>query len=429
MRKSLTEHIDTTSLYFNHSLDEHLTFYNSNEDGATSILAIGCLEELNDSSEQALQKLDAFTSSHNDWMFGFLSYDLKNQIENVTTTRKSDVDFPLVHFFVPRFVFEIFPDKVVAHYQDSENKSDEVKALIQRLFVSNIHLKSRKYLTNVAVRPRQSIQEYLYAVNELKKHIKAGDIYEINYCQEFYAKDVRLNPEDIYWRLNDLTKAPFSAFYKMEDKFALCGSPERFLKKEGGKLKSQPIKGTIKRGIDLEQDEKLKKQLRNDPKEQAENVMIVDLVRNDLARVAKKGSVKVDELFGVYTFETVHQLISTVSCEIDEEKSFIDILKATFPMGSMTGAPKIRAIQLADEYEASARGLYAGSIGLIRPNKDFDFNVVIRTLLYNQSKEFLSFTVGGAITDMSKPEKEYDECMLKANALIKAIGTMGMANI
>lgn len=429
MRKSLTEHIDTTSLYFNHSLDEHLTFYNSNEEGANCILAIGCIDELNDSSEEALEKLNVFTSSRNDWMFGFMSYDLKNQIEQVVTTKKSDVDFPLVHFFVPRFVFEIFPDRVVAHYLETENKPDEVKALIQRLFVSNLHLKSRKYLTNVAVRPRQSIQDYLYAVSELKKHIKAGDIYEINYCQEFYAKDVRLNPEDIYWRLNDLTKAPFSAFYKVNDKFALCGSPERYLKKEGNKLISQPIKGTIKRGKDINEDERLKKQLRNDPKEQAENVMIVDLVRNDLARVAKKGSVKVDELFGVYTFETVHQLISTISCELDTEKSLVEILKATFPMGSMTGAPKIRAMQLADEFEASARGLYSGSIGFIRPNKDFDFNVVIRTLLYNQTKEFLSFTVGGAITDMSVPKKEYDECMLKANALIKAIGVMGMADI
>lgn len=429
MRKSLTEHIDTSSLYFNHSLDEHLTFYNSNEEGANSILAIGCLHELTDSSEQALQALDTFTTTHNDWMFGFISYDLKNQIEKVSTTKKSDVDFPLVHFFVPRFVFEIFPNKVVAHYLETENNTDDVKALIQRLFVANLHLKSRKYLTNVAVRPRQTIQDYLYAVKELKKHIQAGDIYEINYCQEFFAKDVRLNPEDIYWRLNDLTKAPFSAFYKVNDKFALCGSPERFLKKEGSKLISQPIKGTIKRGQDVKQDEKLKKQLRNDPKEQAENVMIVDLVRNDLSRIAKKGTVVVDELFGVYTFETVHQLISTVSCEVDNHKSLVEILKATFPMGSMTGAPKIKAMELADKYEASARGLYSGSIGFIRPNKDFDFNVVIRTLLYNQTKEFLSFTVGGAITDMSVPKKEYDECMLKANALIKAIGVMGMADI
>jgi para-aminobenzoate synthetase component 1 len=429
MRQTLEVIIDTTSLYFNHSLDDNLAFYNNNKQEGNSLLAIGSLNQMVDSSDNAIDNIEKFTNGNKDWMFGFLSYDLKNQLEDLETLYTSQVDFPLCHFFVPRFVFEIFPDKVVAHYHESENKADEVQEMIQRLFVANIHLKSRKYLTNVAVRPRQSIHEYLYAVKKLKKHIQQGDIYEINYCQEFFAKDVRLNPEDIYWRLNDLTKAPFSAFYKLKDKFALCGSPERYLKRAGTKLMSQPIKGTIKRGKDESEDDVLKKQLRNDPKEQAENVMIVDLVRNDLSKIANKGSVKVDELYGVYSFETVHQLISTISCQIPEETTFMETIKASFPMGSMTGAPKVRAMELADEYEASARGLYSGSIGFIKPNKDFDFNVVIRTLLYNQKKEFLSFTVGGAITDLSKPEKEYEECMLKAKALITAIGQMGMASI
>ena len=156
---------------------------------------------------------------------------------------------------------------------------------------------------------------------------------------------------------------------------------------------------------------------------------IRDRVRNDLARIAEKGSVTVDELCGVYTFETVHQLISTVSCQVSPNSFVNDILKATFPMGSMTGAPKIRAMQLIEQYEASRRGLYSGSIGYIAPNGDFDFNVVIRTLLYHQELELLSFHVGSAITSMSDPAKEYEECMLKARALIQAIGDLALADI
>ena len=252
-------------------------------------------------------------------------------------------------------------------------------------------------------------------------HIQRGDIYEVNYCIEFGVKNIEIDPLLLYQSLNQVTEAPFSVFYRSKGKYLLSGSPERYLKKEGNKLISQPIKGTIKRGVDKKEDETLKKQLLNDPKERAENVMIVDLVRNDLSRVASKGSVKVEELFGVYSFKTVHHLVSTISCSIDESVHPIDAIKATFPMGSMTGAPKISAMELIEKHEDFKRGLYSGAFGCFLPDGDFDFNVIIRSIMYNKKLKTLSFPVGGAITAGANGTQEYSECLLKAEGMKKAI--------
>ncbi|MDC1244897.1 anthranilate synthase component I family protein, partial [Crocinitomicaceae bacterium] len=195
-------------------------------------------------------------------------------------------------------------------------------------------------------------------------------------------------------------------------------SPERFIKKNGSNLLAQPIKGTARRGENDTEDKFLFKSLRNDPKERAENIMIVDLMRNDLSKVAEKNSVKVDELCEIYSFETVHQMISTVSCKVKKQYSFVDILKATFPMGSMTGAPKIRAMELIEKYEDFKRGLYSGSVGYIAPNGDFDFNVIIRTMIHNKNLKTLSCSVGSAITIKSDAEKEFEECQIKIKKMI-----------
>ena len=204
----------------------------------------------------------------------------------------------------------------------------------------------------------------------------------------------------------------------MDDYSIFSGSPERFLKKVGSKLISEPIKGTAKRGLTKTEDEELIKSLVSDPKERAENVMIVDLVRNDLSKIATKNSVQVEELCQIYSFETVHQMISRISCDIKESASFTEIIKATFPMGSMTGVPKIRAMELIEEHESFKRGVYSGSIGYIKPNGDFDFNVVIRSLVYNRKNNYLSCSVGGAITIQSDPEKEYEECLIKVKRIL-----------
>ncbi len=243
----------------------------------------------------------------------------------------------------------------------------------------------------------------------------------MNYCQEFYNSNVDINPLSLYYALNKVSPTPFSCYYKLGHKYLVSATPERFLKKTGLKVMTQPIKGTAPRGKTLTEDELLKKNLSKDIKERAENVMIVDLVRNDLARTAVRGSVKVDELCGVYSFSHVHQMISTISCDVDKSTNVIDIIKNAFPMGSMTGAPKVEAMSLIEKFEKTKRGLYSGAVGYISPDKDFDFNVIIRSILYNQITKYLSFMVGSAITSKSIPEDEYDECLVKAQAILEVI--------
>lgn len=325
-------------------------------------------------------------------MFPILGYNLKNNFEELFTSRKDFIGFPNQLFIQPETSEKFNP----LDFTGKTNKLVKLKA-------------------------RTTKKQYIEKVNALKQHIKRGDIYEINYCIEFFAEEVVINPMEVFCKLYQKTKAPFSCFVKCNDSYLMCASPERFLKKENSKLISQPIKGTIKRGENLEEDLLLKNSLLHNLKEQSENAMIVDLVRNDLSRLAKKASVNVEELFGIYTFEALHQMISTISCELKENTNFDDILKATFPMGSMTGAPKIRAMQLIEQYEDINRGLYSGSVGCILPNGNFDVNVVIRSIQYNAANQYLSVMVGSAITDMCNAEDEYNECLLKAEALLNTL--------
>ena len=191
----------------------------------------------------------------------------------------------------------------------------------------------------------------------------------------------------------------------------ISATPERFPSRRGNKLISQPIKGTSSRKKNPERDQQLKTELLKDEKERAENVMIVDLVRKDLTKSAKAGTVKVEELFGVYSFPQVHQMISTITGEVKEGVDLAAILQATFPMGSMTGAPKRKVMQLIEQYESTKRGIYSGAVGYISPEKDFDFNVVIRSILYNAKEKYLGYLVGGGITAYSEPENEDEECL------------------
>jgi para-aminobenzoate synthetase component 1 len=252
----------------------------------------------------------------------------------------------------------------------------------------------------------------------LKQHILRGDCYEINFCQEFFATEATIQPATVYERLSRISPNPFSALYRVQDKWLICASPERFLKKSGDKILSQPIKGTSKR---IPDDDKLdassKESLYKSTKEKSENVMVVDLVRNDLSKICEEGTVGVEELFGIYSFPQVHQMISTISGTLKQQVSFADIIKATFPMGSMTGAPKRNVMKLIEQYEKTKRGIFSGAVGYISPEGDFDFNVVIRSLMYNAGSNYLSFQTGSGITFYSDPEKEYEECMLKAQAI------------
>jgi para-aminobenzoate synthetase component 1 len=269
---------------------------------------------------------------------------------------------------------------------------------------------------------RFSREDYLHTIYDLKRHIARGDCYEINFCQEFYAIDAHIDPCHIFTSLSKESPNPFACFYKLDNRYLLCASPERFLKKSGNKLLSQPIKGTISRNIADEKADSLNRQLLfNNPKERAENIMIVDLVRNDLAKICGEGTVQVDELMGVYGFPQVYQMISTVSGIVADDVAPAEIFKATFPMGSMTGAPKKSVMELIEKYERTKRGLFSGSVGYISPERDMDFNVVIRSILYNADSQYLSFQAGSAITYKSDPESEYKECLLKAAAIKKVL--------
>ena len=251
----------------------------------------------------------------------------------------------------------------------------------------------------------------------MQQHILRGDCYEINFCQEFFAKKTIIDPVATYKKLSAVSPNPFSALYKMNDQWLICASPERFLKKQGTKILSQPIKGTSKRIDNSEKDKLSKDELFNSAKDRSENVMVVDLVRNDLSKLCKEGTVQVDELYGVYSFPQVHQMISTISGELKADISFSTIVKAAFPMGSMTGAPKQRAVTLIEKYEQTKRGIFSGALGYISPEGDFDFNVVIRSIMYNAATAYLSFQTGSGITFYSDPEKEWEECLLKATAI------------
>ena len=380
------------------------------------IAAFDSLDEIipKEKSFDALKKL---YEEKKDWLFGFLSYDLKNEIENLSSGNVDEVDFPQIHFFQPKYVLIVRNNKIKIHFLPEVSSEEEVENLFYEILESQSLAINHRTL--VELENKISREEYIQTISQIKNHIQRGDIYEMNFCMEFFAEDAEINPWEVFLKLNESSRAPFSAFCKMNDKYLMCASPERFLKKEGKKIISQPIKGTGRRGGNTEEDFLQKGKLANSIKDKSENVMIVDLVRNDLSRTCD--NVKADELFGIYSFKQWHQMISTVSGEMKDGIHFTDVIKNSFPMGSMTGAPKLSAMKLIEQYEKTNRGLYSGAVGYITPEGDFDFNVVIRSILYNSSSNYLSFMVGSAITANSIPEEEYEECLLKAKGMFEAL--------
>ncbi|MBK9792007.1 MAG: anthranilate synthase component I family protein [Sphingobacteriales bacterium] len=382
-----------------------------------SLFAIGAIDVIS-VDKDCLAQFDSFRQKHQDWMFGFLNYDLKNEIEPALTSGNIDhIQNPLLHFFVPKYLLKIENGLVEIGIHE-EGLLHEFQQLLES--VNNRTNAMR--ISDYKIKNRISKHEYIKSVEKIKTHIQLGDIYELNFCQEFYAGDALIDTVRVFQKLNQLSKAPFTSFFKNEGNYLMCASPERFLKRQNNTLISQPIKGTRKRIQDKKQDNLLKQQLFFDEKERSENVMIVDLVRNDFSRIALKNSVEVEELFGIYSFEQVHQMISTVTCTIPQDLSFSEIIKAVFPMGSMTGAPKIAAMELIEQYEPTKRGLFSGAVGYMTPKGNFDFNVVIRSILYNEQNQYVSIQAGSAITIDCDAEKEYEECLLKAKAMLEALG-------
>jgi para-aminobenzoate synthetase component 1 len=377
------------------------------------LLAVDAFTAIQTDTKNAFDDLNQYQSQAKDWLFGYLSYDLKNDTEILQSENYDGLGFPDLFFFQPKKVILLKGDTIELHYLamcDDEMESDWSEILTQQLPVTEI-------ADSIRIQQRISKSEYLFKVGKMLEHIHRGDCYEANFCMEFFAENTTINPYQTYKQLNAISEPPFATFFKHNKHYLLSASPERYLRKEGTKIISQPIKGTAKRHVDLTEDNRIKVALAANPKERSENIMIVDLVRNDLSHTAQKGSVQVEELCGIYTFKQVHQMISTVVSEVKEGITPVDILKTTFPMGSMTGAPKIAAMQRIEELEETKRGLYSGAMGYFTPEGDFDFNVVIRSILYNAATQYVSFSVGSAITAAALPEQEYDECLLKAKAM------------
>jgi para-aminobenzoate synthetase component I len=326
------------------------------------------------------------------------------------------LQFPDLFFFQPKKLFLLKDNQLEIQYlrmceDEIENDFEEIKECLVFSAPNS----------NVQIEQRIAKESYLSKVTKMLEHIHRGDIYEANFCMEFYAENAKIEPLNVYQKLNAISESPFAVYFKNKNHYLLSASPERYLKKEGTKVISQPIKGTSKRVADVVLDEQSKLELSQNPKERSENIMIVDLVRNDLSKTAVKGSVVVEESCKIYTFKQVHQMISTVVSNVAHTVSPTEIIKTTFPMGSMTGAPKISAMQIIESLEETKRGLYSGAVGYFTPNNDFDFNVVIRSILYNSENNYLSFSVGSAITSQSIPEKEYEECLLKAKAMFEVL--------
>ena len=377
------------------------------------ILAVDALTSIKTDYHNAFEDLKQYQQTTRDWIFGYLAYDLKNDTEALHSKNHDGLDFPDLFFFQPKKIFLIKGNNIEIQYLNMCD--DELDEDFDEIINREVPATSNQ--EPLLIQQRISKKEYLQKANKILAHIHQGDIYEANFCMELYAENSSIQPLESFTKLNEISKPPFSVFFKNNKQFLLSASPERYLKKEGENIISQPIKGTAKRFEDPIEDEKSKQELENNPKERAENIMITDLVRNDLSHTAQRGSVAVTALCEIKSFLQVHQMVTTITSKMDAQYSAVDVLKTSFPMGSMTGAPKISAMKIIEELEETKRGLYSGAVGYFTPTGDFDFNVVIRSILYNQENQYVSFSVGSAITSLSNPEKEYEECLLKAKAM------------
>lgn len=390
--------------------NNYASIYHQNE----AILAADALDTLSCNAGNAFPSLLQYHNTHRDWLFGHLAYDLKNEVfPGLYSDNKDGVGWDDLFFFRPRIVMLLRNNEV----QIGGWEMDEAAA--RSVYTACLAAKEEKVqqLPAGKVQAYLDKQQYLNAVTSLQEHIHRGDCYEVNFCRENFIEDAIVHPLSLFKRLNSVSPSPFAAYYRTNDLYLACSSPERFMQKKGAIVISQPIKGTIRRAETPAADDERRRELRQNSKERAENVMVVDLVRNDLSHTATRGSVQVAELFGIYSFAQVHHMISTVTAILEEGVSFTDVISQAFPMGSMTGAPKLSVMQLIEQYEQSRRGLFSGALGYITPEGDFDFNVVIRSILYNAGRKYLSFQTGSAITYYADPVKEWEECLLKAEAM------------
>lgn len=378
-----------------------------------TLLAAGSLDSITLQSKSDLTTLDAFVQKHSgDWIVGHIAYEMLHLLEEVPQNENPFISIPLLHFAVPHTVLEINTTNEVVIHKCMENPEELLRQIKESTFTATNKKDSSEYRESGI-----SENEYMEHVNALKKEIQQGNIYEINYCHSMHFDNFSINPALVYQLLNSRAQTPFAAWYRWNEKHLLCASPERFLAKREDKLICQPIKGTNRRLKDTSENALQIEKLKNSEKEQAENIMIVDLIRNELSRVCEPGTIQVEELCGIYPFRFVNQMISTVSGRLDKKVKVSDIFRALYPAGSMTGAPKISAMKLISKHEQFQRGIYSGAIGYMDPEGDWDFNVVIRSIVYDSQSAKASISAGGAITALSEPAAEYEESLLKLESM------------
>lgn len=349
-----------------------------------------------------------------DWIFGNLPFEFDPKV----TGNEVPAHHP-EYFYTPDMVIYIPAGQnclVVEAYSDPDSIIQDIIAIPDKETDLEYAMPHSAHILSLIDQ-----ETYIERIEQIREDIFQGKYYELNYCIPFYVRDITIDPVVLFHQQNRLNPAPMAALHKHKNEYLICTSPERFIYKNKQLILSQPIKGTAPRGDTPQEQAENKAALSRSEKDKSENVMIVDLTRNDLARCCETASVTVPELFGVYEFPFVYQMISTIQGTLKEGMHFQDVLQCTFPMGSMTGAPKATVIDHIQKYEPEARGLYSGTVFYINPDGDYDSNVVIRSIVYCPRGKSLSFKVGGAITYDSTALQEWEEIQWKAASMKRAI--------
>ncbi|MCX7694655.1 MAG: aminodeoxychorismate synthase component I [Caloramator sp.] len=343
-------------------------------------------------------------------LVGYLSYDFGEEIMGIKSKDNSPIQIPSIYF-------EYFEDFIVV---DNRNNLTYVvtddNGIINK--IKDINYVEPKEDIDVNLKSNFEFEEYCRAVERVREYIRCGDVYQVNISQQFYGRG-KLNPIYIYSKFRRANYGPYNALIRVEDKYILSTSPEQFLRKRGDLITTRPIKGTVKKVEDKKENERLKRELYQSEKCRSELLMIIDLERNDLSRICIPGTVRVESLFDVEEYSTVNHLVSTIKGNLLENVGFKEIIEAMFPGGSITGAPKLRSMEVINEIEKVNRGIYTGSIGYISNNGNMDFNIAIRTAVMD--KESIIYNVGGGIVWDSNPEDEYEETLHKGRAIYNSL--------
>lgn len=390
----------------------------------------GLNEEINDSKSiiglfaknhfkiNKIKDLKKVINDSQNKLFGYISYEAFNDIEDILQTKQNSITNNKIHLIDFGLIIEFYHDtKIIKIFYDNLDLLKKIES-----WLNKTSKKTKKQISVKNISSNFSDQSYIEAIKNIKKEIAKGEFYQVNLTRKFFGKlDSIYNNHQLlneFIRLTKISPANYSSFLKIDKKTILSSSPELFIKIDDEKILSRPIKGTITRNYNFKKDQKNKEYLANNIKEKAENLMIVDLVRNDLARICQPNSVKVKNLFAINSYSTVHHMSSEIHGTIKKDSTIFDIIKATFPAGSMTGAPKIAAMNNIAKNEKYQRGIYSGAIGFIG-KKNSHLSVVIRTLIIEDDN--FEFQVGGAITHDSKPKKELNEIYSKARAINKLL--------